>query len=394
MVVSEFESALNQVCAERGISPELVIASIETALISAYRKDFGGSEEGLTAKVDPVTGEAHIFQDEKVTSSVKDVTPSGFGRIAAQTAKQVILQKIREDEKAAIIKEYEKKVGMIVTGHIFRVEKGVVIVDLGRTQGVMPQSEQVPNDNYQLNQRTKAIVTGVREGMRGPEVVISRADPRFIKELFALEVPEVASGVVKIEAIAREAGIRTKMAVSSSERNVDPVGSCVGQKGVRVQAVIAEVGSEKIDIVSYSEMTDKFIAAALSPAKVVDVVLDSTRKEAKVYVAEDQLSLAIGREGQNVRLAARMTGWRIDIRGPEKEAEVKAEGGEAEVSAGASGNELVTAGISTRVANILAKAGITTLAALKEKTPEQLAEIKGLGPKAKEEISKVINASK
>ncbi len=378
MPVSEFESALNQVCAERGISPESVIASIEAALISAYHKDFGGPEEGLTSKVDPVTGEAHIFQDEK------DVTPSGFGRIAAQTAKQVILQKIREDEKAAIIKEYEKKVGMIVTGHTFRVEKGVVIVDLGRTQGVMPQSEQVPNDNYQLNQRIKAIVIGVREGMRGPEVVISRADPRFIKELFALEVPEVASGVVKIEAIAREAGTRTKMAVSSSERNVDPVGSCVGQKGVRVQAVIAEVGSEKIDIVSYSDMTDKFIAASLSPAKVVDVVLDSTKKEAKVYVAEDQLSLAIGREGQNVRLAARMTGWRIDIRGPEKKVEEVEEGKEKV------GSELVNAGLSLRVANILEKSGINTLATLKEKTSEQLAEIKGLGPKAREEISKVL----
>jgi len=249
----------------------------------------------------------------------------------------------------------------------------------------MPQSEQVPNENYQLNQRIKAIVAGVREGERGPEVVISRADPRFIKELFALEVPEVASGVVKIEAIAREPGTRTKMAVSSSERNVDPVGSCVGQKGVRVQAVIAEVGSEKIDIVPYSEMLDKFIAAALSPAKVSDVVLDSTKKEAKVYVAEDQLSLAIGREGQNVRLAARMTGWRIDIRGPQKE-------GEKEVAAAPAGDELISAGLSSRVAKILNKVGITTLAALKEKTEEQLAEIKGLGPKAKEEVAKVTSA--
>jgi len=379
MVVSEFESALNQVCAERGISAESVIASIEAALISAYHKDFGETEVELTAKVDPVTGEARIFKEGK------DVTPSGFGRIAAQTAKQVILQKIREDEKAAIIKEYEKKVGTVVTGHIFRLERGLVIVDLGRTQGVMPQSEQVPNENYQLNQRIKAIVAGVREGERGPEVVISRADPRFIKELFALEVPEVASGVVKIEAIAREPGTRTKMAVSSSERNVDPVGSCVGQKGVRVQAVIAEVGSEKIDIVPYSEMLDKFIAAALSPAKVSDVVLDSTKKEAKVYVAEDQLSLAIGREGQNVRLAARMTGWRIDIRGPQKE-------GEKEVAAAPAGDELISAGLSSRVAKILNKVGITTLAALKEKTEEQLAEIKGLGPKAKEEVAKVTSA--
>jgi len=365
MVQTEFSAALNQVAAERGIEPKEVLETVEAALVSAYRKDYGGKVEELKAQIDPETGEAKIFKNEE------DVTPAGFGRIAAQTAKQVILQRIRESEKKAVIEEYQKKIGEILSGHIFRLEKGLVIVDLGRTQGLMPPSEQVPKEEYQLNQRLKVLVADVREGVRGPEIIVSRSRPELVEKLFALEVPEMQSGTVKVAAMAREPGERTKIAVSSSQENVDPVGSCVGQKGVRVQSVIAELGEEKIDIIHYYDDPEKFIANALSPAKVIEVKLNKSKKEAKVQVFEDQLSLAIGKGGQNVRLAAKLTGWKIDIKGSEKEKET--EGGELK-------------GLSTRVANALSKVGITKIEKLKEMSTEELKAIKGIGPKAVEEI--------
>jgi len=379
-IVSEFAAALNQVCSEKGLPPEAVLATIETALLAAYRKDYGGDPEVLKAKVNPETGEARILENDK------DVTPAGFGRIAAQTAKQVLIQKLREEEKQALITEYEAKVGQIVTGHVFRFEAGRAVIDLGRAQGTLPPAEQIPGEQYRANQRLRVLVARIEEGIKGPQIIVSRADPRLVEELFALEVPEVHSGVVKIESIAREAGSRTKVAVSSSEDNVDPVGSCVGQKGVRVQAVIAELGEEKIDIIPYSDISEKFVAAALAPAKVIDVELDRDKKEAKVTVPEDQLSLAIGKEGQNVRLAAKLTGWRIDIRG----AGGPAKGATGEGTKAKVGSELAEAGLSTRVVKTLTKAGIESLENLKAKSAEDLGQIKGLGPKALAEIAKVL----
>lgn len=308
MAITEFSAALNQVATERGIPVEAVLETINTALISAYRKDYGGDVEKLTAEINPETGEAKVFEDGK------DVTPAGFGRIAAQTAKQVILQKIREKEKEIVFDEYREKLGTIVSGHIFRIDKNAIL-DLGRAQGILPPSQQVDAEEYQINQRLKVLIKDVSEGERGTEIIVSRLDPKFVEELFALEVPEISSGVVKIEGIAREAGSRTKLAVSSSEENVDPVGSCVGQRGVRVQNIIAELGKEKIDIIPYSEDSDKFIASSLSPAKVINVKVNEKNKKADVEVPSDQLSLAIGKEGQNVRLAAKLTGWKIDIKG-------------------------------------------------------------------------------
>jgi N utilization substance protein A len=375
MVQTEFAAALNQVAAERGIEPEDVLKTVEAALISAYRKDYGGDIEELKAEVDSETGAAKIFKNDE------DVTPAGFGRIAAQTAKQVLLQRVRESEKQAVIEDYQKKIGEILSGHIFRIEKGVVIVDLGRTQGVMPPSEQVRREEYQLNQRLKVLVADVREGPRGPEVIVSRARPEFVEKLFALEVPEMQNGTVKVEVIAREPGERTKIAVSSNQENVDPVGSCVGQKGVRVQAVIAELGEEKIDIIHFSNEADKFIANALSPAKVIEVKLNKKENSAKVEVFEDQLSLAIGKGGQNVRLAAKLTGWKIDIKGGEEER--KTEDGKQKTEGG---ERKKIGGLPTRVANALAKAGITEIEKLKEMTEEELGEIKGIGPKAVAEI--------
>jgi N utilization substance protein A len=316
MALSEFNAAINQVAAERGIPVESVLESVKSALATAYKKDRKehGEDvvlEEITVDLDPNTGEVSILKDKK------DVTPSGFGRIAAQTAKQVILQKIRETEKEVITTEFKSKIGQIVVGQVFRIENGVVTLDLGksRTQAIMPQSEQVPNESYRSNQRLKVLVKDIRDSSRGPEIIVSRSDAEFVAKLFEQEVPEIASGVVKVEAIAREAGSRTKMAVSSRDDKVDPVGSCVGQKGVRVQSIIAELFGEKIDIIPYSGTTEKFIASSLSPAKVTEVELMMEEKRAIVSVPEDQQSLAIGKEGQNARLANKLTKWKIDIKG-------------------------------------------------------------------------------
>ena len=314
--MSEFSAALNQVATERGISVSSVLDSVRTALATAYKKDRkeAGEEvelEIIEVDLDPDSGEVRILIDKK------DVTPAGFGRIAAQTAKQVILQKIREIEKGVIFEEFKAKIGQIVLAQVFRVDGNLITVDLGKNHdsGVMPQSEQVQNELYRMNQRLKVLVKDVHEGPKGTEIIVSRSDPDFVKRLFEQEVPEIASGVVTIEAIAREAGARTKMAVSSRDEKVDPVGSCVGQKGVRVQSIISELFGEKIDIIPYSPNIEKFIASSLAPAKVTDVELDKENNRAIVSVPEDQQSLAIGKEGQNARLANKLTKWRIDIKG-------------------------------------------------------------------------------
>ena len=315
MALTEFSAALNQVATERGIPIESVIESIKEALAMAYKKDRKEHDEEveleeISVELNSQNGEAKIIRDKK------DVTPAGFGRIAAQTAKQVVLQKIRETEKEVVFSEYRSKLGTIVNGQIFRIDGNLITLDLGKShaQGIMPKSEQVSNELYRVNQRLKVLVKDVKEGPRGTEIIVSRSDPQFVVKLFEQEVPEIASGTVVIEAIAREAGSRTKMAVSSKDDKVDPVGSCVGQKGVRVQSIIAELFGEKIDIVPWSSNTEKLIAASLSPARVTEVELVDEEKRAIVSVPEDQQSLAIGKEGQNARLANKLTNWRIDIK--------------------------------------------------------------------------------
>lgn len=310
---SEFSLALNQVATERGIDPAVVLETIKAAILAAYRKDYGADElETFTVDVNPDTGEAKIFKD------AKDITPPGFGRIAAQTAKQVILQRIREAEKQAVLADFQTRVGSIVSGMVLRFDGPNVIVDIGRTQAVMPPQEQSQAERYRLNQRLTFYIEGIRETMRGNEIIVSRAHKGLVEGLFKREVPEVASGAVELRIVAREAGGRTKVAVYSTQSGVDPVGSCVGQKGVRVQAVIAELGgSEKVDIIQWNDDPKQLITAALAPAKDLDITLDEKKKAAVVTAPEDQLSLAIGRDGQNVRLAAKLTGWKIDIRGKE-----------------------------------------------------------------------------
>ncbi len=311
IVRSEFALALNQVATERGIDPAVVLETIKAAILAAYRKDYGAEElELLIVELNSDSGEAKILKEGK------DVTPPGFGRIAAQTAKQVILQRIREAEKQAVLTDYQTKVGTVVSGMVLRFDGPTVIIEIGRAQAAMPPQEQNPAERYHLNQRLTFYIEGIRETMRGSEIIVSRSHKGLVEGLFKREVPEVASGAVELRLVAREAGGRTKIAVYSNQPGVDPVGSCVGQKGVRVQTVIGELGAnEKVDIIQWSDDAKQFIMAALAPAKDLEVILNDKKKLAEVLAPDDQLSLAIGRDGQNVRLAAKLTGWKIDMRG-------------------------------------------------------------------------------
>src|SRR6266581_5904728 len=293
---SEFSLALNQVASERGVDVSVVLETVENAILAAYRKDHPGVEvEEYTAKLSPVTGEAKILHNGE------DVTPPGFGRIAAQTAKQVILQKIREKEKEAVLSDYRVKIGGIVNGMVLRFAGPNIIIDIGKTEAILPLSEQVQNEKYHLNQRLVFYLLEIRQGPKGEEVVVSRAHNGLIEGLFKREVPEVAQGSVEIKAIVREPGNRAKIAVYSQQPGIDPVGSCVGQKGVRVQAIIQELGGlEKVDIIQWSDNVKTYVAQALSPAKNVVVEIDEKEKVAHVFVPQEELSLAIGKEGQNV----------------------------------------------------------------------------------------------
>ncbi|MDP3987598.1 MAG: transcription termination factor NusA [Candidatus Levybacteria bacterium] len=310
---SEFSLALNQVANERGVDVSVVLETVKNAILAAYRKDHPGIEvEEYITTLNPNTGEAKIFHKDE------DVTPPGFGRIAAQTAKQVILQKIREKEKEAIVTNYRTRIGTIVNGMVLKFAGQNVIVDIGKTEAIMPPTEQIPNEKYHLNQRLAVYLQEIRLGLKGEEIIVSRANNGLIEGLFKREVPEVAQGTVVIKTIAREPGNRSKVAVYSAQSGIDPVGSCVGQKGVRVQATIEEFGGlEKIDIIQWHESLTVYIANALSPAKDIKVVLDEEKNVANVTIPSDQLSLAIGGGGQNVRLASKLTGYRIEIKGEE-----------------------------------------------------------------------------
>ena len=307
---SEFYLALNQVATERGVDISVVLEAIENAILAAYRKDHPGEEvEEYTVKINQNSGEARVFHNDE------DVTPPGFGRIAAQTAKQVILQKVREKEKEAVLADFSTKLGTIMNGTILRFAGPNVIVDLGKSEAIMPPPEQIAIERYHQNQRLSFYIVEIREGIKGQELVVSRSSSGLLEGLFKREVPEIAQGSVVIKAVAREAGSRSKIAVASTQSGIDPVGSCVGQKGVRVQAVIQEFnGLEKIDIIQWQDDIKGFITAALSPAKDLHISLNEESRTAFVSAPTDQLSIAIGKEGQNARLASKLTGWRIEIK--------------------------------------------------------------------------------
>ena len=343
MAVSPFTDAINQICEEKGLDRTIVVEAVEAALAAAYRKDYGSPHWIVRAKLNETditkTQMTRVFQvvtkeefeDEeqqialadakkkqtgvKVGDEITEELPehAEFGRIAAQTAKQVVIQRLQEAERSMLYLEYKQHEGALLNGSIQQVEGRDVIVNLGKINAVMPQTEQVRQEHYYSGQRLKVYVVGVEETSRGPRVIVSRAHPQFIAKLFELEVPEIQAKTVTIEGISREAGSRTKMAVEAHQDGLDPVGSCVGQRGIRVQAVLAELGDEKIDIILYDKDVKQFIANALSPATVERLEIDEKNGRAKVFVPADQLSIAIGKGGQNVRLAGKLTGLSLDI---------------------------------------------------------------------------------
>ena len=329
IVRTDFAAAVAQIAEERKIEAEDIYEAIRQALISAYRKQMGDLDNAyhFFVELDKETGSAKIFQapatkiDEETQevlewdeSKSEDVTPAGFGRIAAQTAKQVILQKIRLTERDTVIAAYRERLGEIVTGQILRMQGPNVIVDIGRGQGFMPPAEQMRGEFYRLNQRIAVLIKDIEENNRGQQIIVSRADTRLVLKLFEREVPEVATGAVEISAIAREAGVRTKLIVRSTQSGVDPVGSCVGQRGVRVQKVIEELNNEKVDIIPFAEDKEQLLKAALAPAESLVVDINDKKKMVTVTAPDDQLSLVIGRGGQNVRLAAKLTGYQITVK--------------------------------------------------------------------------------
>lgn len=335
----EFIEALEQIGKEKGITTDILLEAIEAALISAYKKNYGTSQN-VRVNIDRDTGEVKVFTLKNVVENVEndlleispeeakkynpscrindiveiEVTPKKFGRIAAQTAKQVVVQRIREAERDVIYEEFSGRESDIVTGMIQRIDKKIVYIDLGKIEAILMPAEQTIGEEYTQGKRIKTYILEVRKTTKGPQIYVSRTHPGLVKRLFELEVPEIHDGVVEIKAIARESGSRTKIAVHSRDENVDPVGSCVGPKGIRVQAVVEELSGEKIDIIKWSKDYEQYIANSLSPAKVVSVNINEAEKIANVVVDDHQLSLAIGKEGQNARLAAKLTGWKIDIK--------------------------------------------------------------------------------
>ena len=341
---SEFLLAFNQICSERGLPPEIVLDAVRTALVSAYRRNINvNPAQNITADIDQSSGQAMIFVEKEVVEDVHsertettlevalkinpnaemgdtimvENTPRDFGRIAAQTAKQVILQRIREAEREALYEDYMGREGEIINGMVQSMTSQHISINLGRTEAILPRKEQVPGERYTLHQRLRAYVVEVKRSGRGPQIIVSRSHRSMLRRLLELEVPEIYNGAVEIKSIAREAGARSKVAVAALQPGVDPVGSCVGMRGVRIQSIVNELGGEKIDVIEWSPEPPVFIAKSLSPARVITVHLDEdleNGRTATVIVPDDQLSLAIGREGQNARLAAKLTGWRIDIK--------------------------------------------------------------------------------
>jgi N utilization substance protein A len=335
----ELIHALEQLEKEKGVDKDVLIEAIEAALISAYKRNFGSTQE-VRISFDKGTGDVRVFSQKKIVEDPNDamseisleqahridtnlniddvaeieVTPRKFGRIAAQTAKQVVVQRIREAERDIIFDTFSSREDDIVTGVVNRYEKRNVILDVGKAEAILPEKEQSRNEDYRYNDRLKTYITEVRKTPKGPQIIVSRTHPGLVKRLFELEVPEIGDGTVEIRSISREAGSRTKIAVFSRDDNVDPVGACVGQKGTRVQAIVDELRGEKIDIIKWSNNPVEFLSSSLSPAKVVRVDLTEDEKIAEITVPDFQLSLAIGKEGQNARLAAKLTGWKIDIR--------------------------------------------------------------------------------
>jgi len=407
---------IEQISREKHIEPEIIVAAIEDAMVVAARKYYR-TEEELRSKFNPETGHVDVYSVHTVVEEVQDplreisltdarkqspeIEVGGeivhskptdvLGRIAAQTAKQVILQKVREAERDTIYNEFHTRVGELVNSIVKRLEGPDIIVDLGRTEARLSKREQSRLEAYNVGDRLRVTIRAVERAAKGPQVVVSRADPALVQRLFEMEVPEIYDGTVQIRAVAREAGERTKIAVESRDKDVDPVGACVGMKGMRVQSIIRELRGEKIDIIPYSEETIAFAQKALSPAKVTRVqIIEPEEKRLEVIVEDTQLSLAIGKKGQNVRLASKLIGWNIDIKSEEeKRREIEAQMA-ALTAPGTPLGELK--GVGPKTIEKLEAAGITSVEKLADMTPEQLVEIPGIGEKMVEKIHQSVAA--
>jgi len=407
---------IEQISREKHIEPEIIVAAIEDAMVVAARKYYR-TEEDLRSRFNPESGQVDVYSVhtvvEEVTDPLREISlgdakkrqpeievggevieakPTDvLGRIAAQTAKQVILQKVREAERDTIYNEFHTRVGELINSVVKRMEGPDIIVDLGRTEARLPKREQSRLEAYNVGDRLRVTIRAVERAAKGPQVVVSRADPALVQRLFEMEVPEIYDGTVQIRAVAREAGERTKIAVESRDKDVDPVGACVGMKGMRVQSIIRELRGEKIDIIPYNEETIAFAQKALSPAKVTRVqVVDPEEKRLEVIVEDTQLSLAIGKKGQNVRLASKLIGWNIDIKSEEeKRREIEAQMA-ALTAPGTPLTELQ--GVGPKTIEKLEAAGITSVEKLADMTPEQLVEIPGIGEKMVEKIHQSVAA--
>ena len=387
---------------EKGVSRETLMAAVQEALLSAAKKAVGPARE-LRVEMDSKTGDIKAFAklivadkvisqhdqisvfdarrikaDSKVGDELeKEVTPTGFGRVAAQYAKQALMQKVRQAEKAMLLTEFKDRVGDIVSGTVRRFDRSDVILDLGKYEALMPNKERVPTEEYQVGERIRCYVKAVQEGPHGPEIILSRADPRFIIKLFQVEVSEISDGTIEIKGIAREPGFRTKMAVYSRDPKVDPVGACVGMRGQRVKNIVRELNNEKVDVIPWSSDIKAFVTKALEPAQLKSIELQEKGKRVKILVAEDQLSLAIGKRGQNARLTARLTGWEVDI-----DAEHVVTKGFEEKVAEAVAQIAAIAGITREQADALVHAGITRLEDLLSAEASDLADIPQIGENA------------
>jgi N utilization substance protein A len=415
-MASLLSQTIEQISREKHIEPEIIVAAIEDAMVVAARKYYK-TEEDLRSKFNPDSGQVDVFSVRVVVEEVADpkreltlaearkinpeaeigteiltVKPTNvLGRIAAQTAKQVIMQKVREAERDTIFNEYNGRVGELVNCIVKRIEGPDIVVDLGRAEARLPKREQSRLETYNIGDRLRVVIRAVERAAKGPQVVVSRADPVLVQRLFEMEVPEIYDGTVQIKAAAREAGERTKIAVQSRDKDVDPVGACVGMKGMRVQSIIRELRGEKIDIIPYSEEMIAFAQKALSPAKVTRVqIVDSETKHLEVIVEDTQLSLAIGKKGQNVRLASKLIGWNIDIKSEEeKRQEIEAQ----MVALTAPGTPLTDLkGVGPKTIEKIEVHGISSIEKLADMTPEQLMEVPGIGEKMVEKIQQSVRA--
>ena len=356
-------ASLEYIEKEKGITKEVLLDALRHALISACRKGSPEKGDAFDVQIDPKTFRITMTLDGK------EINDPRFGRIAAQTAKQVIIQKIREAEREAIFTEYSHKTGDIVSGTVHRIESKAIIVDFGKTEGILPAREQSPLDGFRQGNVVRAYVMEVKKTSKGPEVILSRTHPDLVTQFFEMEVPEIHDGLVKVKAVSREAGSRTKIAVTSTDEKIDCVGSCVGVRGQRVKSIVRELGGEKIDIIRYSDDVETYIKNAMAPAELKKITLNPDRQSAEILVEDDQLSLAIGKKGQNVRLASKLIGWELDVRSATQKIPLSS-----------------LEGVGEKTEAILSEAGIRGLRDLLKKTVEELSEIPGIGPKTAEKI--------